>query len=63
MADAFFQCREHNKLADKLSNQAVDTSGWQGLKDTEVGFVGFAHVLPTLESCLKVTQLKQSFNA
>ncbi len=29
-------CRDKNKVADELSNQAVDTSGWQGLKDMQV---------------------------
>ncbi len=29
-------CRGKNQVADELSNQAVDTSGWQGLKDMQV---------------------------
>ncbi|KAL0028192.1 hypothetical protein WJX79_000729 [Trebouxia sp. C0005] len=27
--------RDRNKVADELSNQAIDTSGWQGLKDMQ----------------------------
>lgn len=47
-SSCFWLCREHNKVADKLSNEAIDTVGWQGLKDNEVGFMSLVpHVTCT----------------
>lgn len=36
--------RDKNKVADELSNQAIDTSGWQGLKDMQGQLWGMCDV-------------------
>ncbi|KAL0039726.1 hypothetical protein WJX77_006108 [Trebouxia sp. C0004] len=36
--------RDKNKVADALSNQAIDTSGWQGLKDMQGQLWGMCDV-------------------
>ena len=46
-SDSWLVDRENNKLADRLSNEAVDTLGWQGLKDAQVG----SHKVARWTSC------------
>ena len=33
--------RDKNKVADELSNRAIDTPGWQGLKDMQVTLTSY----------------------